>query len=151
MHLPHLQSFKKQSLLFLTVCTAKRRPLLANSESHEVLRTVWTKSAGIDDWYIGRYLLMPDHVHFFARPGFQAKPLADWMKSWKSISSRRIAISMKVTPPAWQSEYFDHFVRSAASYQEKWDYGRANPVRAGLVSRTEDWPFQGVLHDLEYS
>ena len=36
--------------------------------------------------------------------------------------------------PLWQSEFFDHVIRSADSYTEKWNYVRENPVRAGLVA-----------------
>src|SRR6478672_8443810 len=40
----------------------------------------------------------------------------------------------------WQREYFDHVLRSDESYAEKWDYVRENPVRAGLVRSSNDWP-----------
>jgi hypothetical protein len=39
-------------------------------------------------------------------------------------------------------------MRSAESYEEKWTYVRENPVRAGLVKRSTDWPFQGEIHRL---
>jgi hypothetical protein len=29
------------------------------------------------------------------------------------------------------------------------DYVRENPIRAGLVSTTEDWPFQGEIVEIE--
>jgi len=34
--------------------------------------------------------------------------------------------------------------RSADSYGQKWEYVRANPVRAGLAKSWEDWPFCGL-------
>jgi len=37
---------------------------------------------------------------------------------------------------------FDHLLRGHESAQEKWHYLRLNPVRAGLVKRAEDWPYQ---------
>ena len=81
MHLPHIQSFSKQPLLFLTACTAGRRPLLAGKAAKDILESVWVNAASIDGWYVGHYLLMPDHVHFFAQPIIEAKPLAVWVKS----------------------------------------------------------------------
>lgn len=148
MHLPHLQSFSRQPLLFITTCTAGRKPLLAVSAAKEILAEIWTKSATVDGWFVGDYLLMPDHVHFFARPALEAKPLAAWMKSWKSISARRIAATGQTTTPVWQSDYFDNFVRSPAAYQQKWDYVKNNPVRKGLCQQNTDWRYQGTLHDL---
>ena len=38
-----------------------------------------------------------------------------------------------------------------AAYEEKWEYVRNNPVRAGLAARAEDWPFQGVIHELMWA
>jgi putative transposase len=52
--------------------------------------------------------------------------------------------------PHWQKGFFDHIMRSADSYSEKWDYVSANPVRAGLVHHADAWPYQGVIHDLHF-
>jgi len=46
-----------------------------------------------------------------------------------------------IPAPHWQKGFFDHVLRSAESYSQKWHYVRENPVRAGLISRWEDWPY----------
>jgi hypothetical protein len=51
--------------------------------------------------------------------------------------------------PLWQREFFDHLLRNNESYEEKWQYVRQNPIRHGLVTRVEDWPFCGEIHLLE--
>ena len=123
---------------------------MVGNAAQEILETVWAKSATIDGWFVGHFLLMPDHVHLFAMPTLEAKSLASWMKTWKSISSRQIAAACKASTPVWQGDYFDHFVRSAAAYREKWDYVQNNPVRKAFCVRPEDWPYQGTLHDLQF-
>ncbi|HWA86961.1 MAG TPA: transposase [Opitutus sp.] len=150
MRLPHLRPFAHDPLYFLTACTDNRRPVLSAARACAILRDVWTRSAEIDGWFVGRFVLMPDHVHFFARPARDAKSCAQWMKTWKSVSARRITAALGLSPPIWQPDYFDHFVRSAEAYSEKWDYVWHNPVRQGFVSRPEDWPWQGVIHDLQF-
>jgi hypothetical protein len=45
----------------------------------------------------------------------------------------------------WQPGFHDHLLRSDESYGEKWEYVFQNPVRANLVSRTEDWPYSGEI------
>jgi REP element-mobilizing transposase RayT len=50
----------------------------------------------------------------------------------------------------WQRGFFDHLIRNTESYAQKWDYVRENPVRAGLVSRREDWPFQGEIVEIDH-
>lgn len=41
-------------------------------------------------------------------------------------------------------------MRSAESYDAKWEYVRANPVRAGLVADPDDWPYQGEISILPW-
>jgi putative transposase len=148
--LAHLTSFEKQPILFLTVCTAHRTPLLANQTTHSTLRCLWTESHSRQGWAVGDYVIMPDHLHLFARQATAGHSLAKWMQTWKSLSSRTLAIQLNVTPPVWQKDYFDRFLRSEESYSEKWDYVRMNPVRAKLASKPEDWPYHGKIHDLQF-
>jgi putative transposase len=97
---------------------------------------------------------MPDHVHFFCAPERDAKPLPDFMREWKSWSSRGIRVlrprpTTAAATTLWQREYFDHVLRSDESYSEKWDYVRENPVRAGLVRSANDWPYFGSIDSLQ--
>lgn len=64
------------------------------------------------------------------------------------MSARRIVAKTGTQSPVWQRDYFDRFIRTAESYDAKWDYVCNNPVRAGLVATNADWPQQGVIHDL---
>jgi putative transposase len=45
------------------------------------LRDIWQRFAEQDGWFGGRYVVMPDHVHLFAKRALEAKPLPDWMKT----------------------------------------------------------------------
>ncbi len=150
MHLPHVIPFSRAPLYFFTACIAERKPILACAGASDILTIVWRDSAEHDGWFVGRYVLMPDHVHFFARPAADAKPRPAWCKSWKSISSRRMVRTLGVASPIWQADTFDHILRSAESYSEKWSYVAANPVRAGLVQAQADWPWQGEIHSLAF-
>ena len=148
-HLAHLSSFTATPIVFFTAATFHRRPILNTPAAFQILTDIWLQSAERNGWFIGRYILMPDHVHFFARHTSQAETTARWVKLWKSLSARQINRILKIEPPIWQEEYFDRFLRSADNYAEKWAYVASNPVRANLVERTEDWPYQGELHRLE--
>jgi hypothetical protein len=50
----------------------------------------------------------------------------------------------------WQREFFDHLLRTPESYERKWRYVLENPVRAGLVVKSEDWPYAGEIDALFY-
>jgi REP element-mobilizing transposase RayT len=87
---------------------------------------------------------MPNHVHLFARGGPDFD-LTQWMRMLKRTLSKGISAE----PPHWQKGFFDHLIRRSESYSAKWEYVHQNPVRAGLVSNTEQWPWQGEIDRLE--
>jgi len=99
---------------------------------------------------VGRYVVMPDHVHFFTSPSArEGKDLSDFVGGWKNWTQQEIRKS-GLSSFAWQKEFFDHLLRNDESYSDKWDYVRLNSVRAGLVSRPENWPYQGEILPLEW-
>jgi REP element-mobilizing transposase RayT len=125
---------------FLTICTEQRQPVLANAAVHERCRAFLADSPQRYRWWPTRYVLMPDHLHLLVHEGPGAVTLGEWVKALKAIVGRR---EFK-----WQSSFFDHVMRSEESEAQKWEYVRMNPVRAGLVSQAEEWPFGGEIgHD----
>jgi len=147
-HLAHVPSFRDTPLVFFTVTIHERRHVLANPTAHRVLGDIWQQSASRNGWYVGDYLLMPDHVHFFARPAASAQPMKKWVGMWKSLSARTLSREAGIACPLWQEDYFDRFLRSGESYGDKWTYVAQNPVRAGLVASADEWPFKGRIHDV---
>ena len=90
---------------------------------------------------------MPDHLHLFCSPGFyEAPPLSRWIRYWKSWASVRWPFPAE--RPIWQDNYWDRQLRSNDHYSTRWHYVKNNPVRHGLVSHSDDWPFQGELTPL---
>ena len=53
------------AVYFITVCTHARKSVLATSAIHEVLRREWASARQGHGWLVGRYVVMPDHAHFF--------------------------------------------------------------------------------------
>jgi REP element-mobilizing transposase RayT len=104
---------------------------------------------------VGRYVIMPDHVHFFCAPQRNGKTLSQFVGAWKSWTSRRIGTlphaklaGDPARKPIWQSEFFDHLIRSNESYDRKWECVRDNPVRAGFVSTADAWNYAGEIERL---
>jgi REP-associated tyrosine transposase len=145
-------------IYFITACTARRRAILATSEVAVILADEWQNAHDRHGWAIGRYVIMPDHVHFFCRAELAAKPLRIFMQKWKQWTSKRMAREIAVTGigdlgleqngTVWQEEFFDHVLRSSESYSQKWNYVKENPVRARLVKKSDDWPFEGEIESL---
>jgi putative transposase len=93
---------------------------------------------------IGRYVIMPDHVHVFVRGGIDFV-----LMQWTRMLKRRLSKVIAAPAPHWQKGFFDHLIRHSESYSEKWEYVRQNPVRAGLVNDPDEWLWQGEIATLE--
>jgi REP element-mobilizing transposase RayT len=84
-------------------------------------------------WWLKILMLMPDHLHaVLAVPKGESLPTV--VRVWKAYQTKRLSIN-------WQSGFFDHRLRSDESEEEKTQYIRMNPVRAGLIAKPEDWPY----------
>jgi len=135
------------SIYFITCCTHERRTLLTNPVMHDAFRA-FCDLARQRNVLIGRYVIMPDHIHFFVDLPDEIK-ISMWMKSLKNCLSKALRHSGKQAPH-WQKGYFDHVVRSEQSYEEKWIYVRENPVRKGLISEAKMWPYQGEMNSVPF-
>ena len=136
----------RANIAFVTVCTRNRRRLLAHDEIHELLLRFWREGS---HWLVGRYVVMPDHLHLFCAPAIRpVTNVRDWVAYWKSMTTRYWPHADQ--KPIWQREAWDRQLRHGDSYDAIWDYVRNNPVRHGLASRAEDWPYQGELHPLPW-
>jgi len=90
-------------------------------------------------------VVMPDHVHLLLTP-MRDSPgwpfaLALILKLIKGTSARSVNKLLARSGPVWQEESFDHVIRGDASFKEKLEYIRQNPVRRGLAARPEDYPW----------
>ena len=138
-------------LYFVTLNTMNRCKVLACDAVH----TAFCEYASNGLEYgvgIGRYVIMPDHIHLFVRIT-NDMTLKRWERGLKRAVSESlfasgigydIAAGEKIKS-FWQPGFFDHLLRSNESYSEKWEYVRENPVRAGLVGNDDDWPYQGEI------
>ncbi len=152
MHPPRLSRLDRiqtdQLFYFLTLCTHNRAPILAQPKIHQAFR-FFTESAVTHGVFVGRYVIMPDHIHLFAAFDENAS-LSIWIKSLKNSLSKTLR-EENIPSPHWQKGYFDHLLRTGESYESKWEYVLQNPVRYHLVSESTPWPFQGEINALTFS
>ena len=87
-HLPNIERHNQPVIVFLTVCTSARRPILANDAMHRLLVAAWAEAG---TWHVGQYMIMPEHVHLFCSPAVLAAPnVRTWAGYWKSLVSRAV-------------------------------------------------------------
>jgi putative transposase len=140
---PVLLPLDRHVVYFITFCVRERRPVLANPVVFAAFEEAIRQATR---WNVIAAVLMPDHVHVLAGPlenrGAAVGELSGFIK-------RRVRRICRATIPGcrsvswqWQPGSFDRLLRRDESAEEKWQYMRENPVRAGLVERWSDWPYQ---------
>jgi REP-associated tyrosine transposase len=124
------------AIFFVTICGKPRglnqlcKPSLA-AEIFAAARNYHERH----HWTVPLLLLMPDHLHMLA--SFNAEfGMTKIVRNWKRYLATKLGIN-------WQRDFFDHRLRSDESFSDKANYILQNPVRAGLVTQWEDWPYQG--------
>jgi len=137
-HLPHYQSdFRTYFVTFVT----RHRVVLPDAARDVVLRHV--VECAFYDLHVT--VVMPDHVHLIATPHCGSDgwclPLREILRRIKGASSREVNLLLGRPGALWQAEFFDHELRRDESLAEKCDYVCRNPVRKGLVTRPEEYPW----------
>ena len=84
-----------------------------------------------DRYELADFVVMPNHVHALIVPIQEHSPEAI-CRSWKRYTARVLNDLLGESGTFWQSESFDHLVRSAEHFEKYQRYVHANPRRAGL-------------------
>jgi REP element-mobilizing transposase RayT len=135
--------FATGPLYFVTFCTHARQRFLANDEVHTAFVLFAKRAEETYNVAVGRYVIMPDHVHLFVRGDYNFR-LGPWIGALRQVLAKAATFS-RAKGQIWEEGFFDHVLRSNESYSQKWNYVRENPVRAGLVKSAADWPYQGEI------
>lgn len=127
-------------MYFVTFCTLGRKRIGSLTTAQATFEIYAGKAFADFNVAVGRYVVMPDHLHLFVRGG-QGFRLSPWVGGLK----RALSVALHSRGSLWQPGFFDHILRSDESYSEKWQYVRDNPVRARLVTNGDYWPYQGEI------
>ena len=120
------------AVFFVTGCCAERgRNQLCVDPAGEALLDAAKFYHERGDWFCRIFLLMPDHFHALVAPS-RDKELKRMMGDWKRFTSIRHGV-------VWQKNFIDHRLRSDESWNEKMNYIRNNPIRAGLIQEGQPW------------
>lgn len=134
----------RPNIFFLTANAKDRVPWMDQPVVLTSLVEVWRNQATA--WLVGFCLIMPDHLHLFCAPRDLRFGIDNWITFWKRQFSRRHIGE----PWEFQRRGFHHRIRNALEYHEKWTYVRENPIRKGLVTRPDEWPYQDTVHELRW-
>jgi putative DNA methylase len=94
-------------------------------------------------YHLLAWCVMPNHAHIVVEtlPRWEVGQLAH---SWKSYTGNEANKLLGRRGSFWQREYFDRAVRDGPHFESLVRYVENNPVKAGLVSTAEAWPFSSA-------
>jgi len=132
-----------RNLHFITFSCYRRAPLLASPQACRIFEQTLER---VRCWYglfVTGYVLMPEHVHLLLSEP-QRSHLSVALQMLKQITSHQLKIPR--TAFFWQARYYDFNVWSERKRAEKLDYMHMNPVKRGLVTSPEQWPWSSFRH-----
>ncbi len=95
------------------------------------------------------WVVMPNHIHVLFQ-SMNGWSVAKIVASWKKFTARRIRDYLRDAnreigaSRIWHREYWDRAIRNDRHFQQTREYILLNPVKAGLVSSEEDWPWSSA-------
>lgn len=117
--------------------------LLKRKECAEIVENLLLSGNNLNYETIS-WIIMPNHVHAIIKMK-QGNSLSNIVKIWKGRSAFEINKMLGHRGSFWQRDYFDRYIRNERHLLAAIDYVHMNPVKAGLVNKSEDWEFSSVL------
>ena len=121
----------------------------------DLLRQAFRATVAEHPLHCDAMVVLPDHLHaVWTLPEGDS----DFSTRWRKIKARFTrwsGLSGPVTPSKqrrreaglWQRRFWEHAIRSDADHAAHVAYCLWNPVRHGLVSQAEGWPFSSIHRD----
>ncbi len=128
---------------FLTFCCEHRKRIFLDPTRANWFLDHTRCEALAQTFAIHAYCIMPDHVHLLSQG---LTPTADLLQFLTSLKQKTgFAYKQETKQQLWQKKSYDHAVRSSDPPESVAWYIWLNPVRAGLCSTANDYPYSGSL------
>jgi REP element-mobilizing transposase RayT len=116
--------------------------VLNQAECAELVVNAWKHFDGVR-YHLHAWMVMPNHVHLIVQM-LEGHALSEAVESWKRFTATRINRLLGRKGNFWLEDYWDRYVRDETHYQNAVAYVHENPVKAGLVEKTEDWAWSSA-------
>jgi putative transposase len=147
----------------LTFSCFRRLPLLGRDRSRRWMLDALNLGRSQGKYDLWAYVIMPEHVHVVLLPHREAT-IAGILTTLRQSVSKRALVWLRQHAPAFLAEIedlqpngdrayrfwqrgggYDRNLRTVTDIYEKIDYVHDNPVRRGLVTSPEAWPWSSCL------
>jgi len=129
---------------FITCRLLPGRRILSDSEFAILARVIDERRAE-HGFVLTAWVFLPNHWHAIFYPRHPLT-ISRVMEAIKDGATKRINRWRQEAGMLWQTRFFDRALRTVRECNENVEYIHLNPVRAGLASRADEWPWSSV-HD----
>jgi len=155
----HLRNFNYSShehVFFITICTVDKQPYFSDPKISKIIIDELEYRRADKEIKLFCYCIMPNHIHLLIslnenytkkEGAFVERTLQNWVSAFKRYTSR-VSNQLHDIKPLWQANFFDHVVRKDESLVEICSYILNNPVRKGMASNWEEYPYSRMVDDL---
>ena len=94
-------------------------------------------------YHLHEFVIMPNHFHLLITPAppVTIERAVQFIKGGFSYRAKK---ELGIIGEIWQTSFYDHRVRDAVEYARLRHYIHMNPVRRGLVTNPEEFPFSSA-------
>ncbi len=124
-------------MFFLTTSRFVNMPFPDQPDNYSVIYEILFRTAKEKEVVIIAYVLMPTHIHLIVDSNNGGAGISKFMHSFKG----RVRETLQGKGKFWQDRFDDFVIKTQKQFQIKLNYIHFNPVRAGLVSKPEDWEY----------
>jgi putative transposase len=124
----------------LVTVTTDREPLLVDETAGDVA-SVLAESSAATKFDLLAYVGMPDHAHVLALGVADEANVIRFMQRFKQVTGFRY--KRRCAGALWQHSFYDKALRRDEDVLIAAGYVLGNPVRAGLMTADDVWPYQG--------
>jgi putative transposase len=128
---------------FITLCCERRHSVFANRQWAQRFVGCLENTAKKCHFSVHAYCVMPDHFHALVEGAAPACDLLLFVRILKQTSSREYSCESGAS--LWQKKFYDHILRPKDSPDAVSWYIWMNPVRKGLCSQLNEYPYSGSL------
>jgi putative transposase len=125
---------------FVTTKTSMGRRLLQSERNAELMIDVLRSLVREGAFDLHDFVVMPDHLHLLLSVDAQMT-IEKAMQLIKGRFSHRLSQEFEYKGEVWQRGFDEVHVMDRESFDNHREYIAQNPVKAGLVSSVEEFPF----------
>lgn len=145
MHLKDFDYANDNYVYFVTICAENKQHYFENNKITNIIEDELEFRKTTKEINLLCYCIMPDHLHILlSLTEDYHKSLQNWVSAFKRYTTRVINELFGIKP-LWQKNFYDHVVRKEESLIKIAEYIVNNPVRKGIVSEWEEYPYSKIV------